>query len=226
MKVEKFLLEYHDLIASDYGEGDFSVLKMMCPGLASPKMGKLLNRAVRHMPEDEIYCEIGTFLGYSLISASLHNVSKKCLGIDNFRLLGDNSTDEKKDWARKRLQLNLEHFKYGNQHVIDADFRKVQLSDEAKIGVFFIDGHHSKQEVVDCFEWGHKRLSDEALIFVDDISKWKVGDGIKQWLNTNGEEYKEIFHMDSFYPGGDFSSDNVNNVFWNGLSILVFGRKK
>lgn len=222
MNVDSFLREYPELIANDHGEGEFAAMRVLCPGLSTPKTGKLLNRAVSHMEKDEVYCEIGTFVGYTLISASHHNTTKKCIGIDNFRLIGLEATEASIAWAKERLKINLEHFKYGNQFFIEGDFREVDIKE--KIGVFFIDGHHTREEVYENFRWGHTRLADKAVILVDDISMSGVGEGIQDWIKDHPTEYREVFHMDVFYDPENIN--HYNSVFWNGLSIVTFEREK
>lgn len=220
MKLERFLEEYHALISSSDGESEFGAIRMLCTGLSTPKLGKILNRASRFLEPDEVYCEIGTFTGYTLISASLCNSDRRFYGIDNFRLLGDRTTEDKREWVRKRLALNLDHFKFGNQHVIDSDFRSVDLKE--KIGVFYIDGHHTREEVYENFRWGHGRLANKALILIDDISISQVGDGVEDWVKDHPGEYREVFRMHSFYEPTDIN--HYNSVFWNGLSIVTFER--
>lgn len=223
MDITKFLYNYGNLVCSDFGENEFSAIRVLCPGLSSPKLGKMLNYACRCLSNDEIYAEIGTFTGYTLISASHHNTHTEFLGIDNFRLLGEKTTPAHKAWARDRLKINLEHFKYGNHHIIDSDFRNVKLGPDVKIGVFYIDGHHTREEVYENFKWAHPNLSDEAIIFVDDISMCQVGDGVRDWVRDN-PEYTEFFRMHNFYPKEN--GDHWSNSFWNGLSIVSFKREK
>lgn len=221
MKAEEFLREYPILIASDYGESEFAAIKILCPGLSTPKLGKILNRAAYYMEPTEVYCEIGTFCGYTLISASMNNLDKQFIGIDNFCLLGLKTTEGHSEFVRKRLKTNLDHFYFGNQHVIDSDFRRVDV--QAPIGVFYIDGTHTYEEVLENFSWAHKRLSDDAIVFIDDISMAGVGEAVTEWVKNN-KEYKEIFRMDVFYKKGEIC--HTNPVFWNGLSIVRFKREK
>lgn len=220
MNLNKFLLQYPKLIATDHGESEFAAMRVLCPGLSTPKLGKILNTAVSCMSRDEVYCEIGTFVGYTLISASHGNSDKICIGIDNFRLVGIEATATSIAWAKERLKINLEHFKYGNQRFIEADFRDVDIKE--KVGVFYIDGHHTREEVYENFRWGHNKLSDNAVVLVDDITMPGIGEGITDWIKDHPEEYREVFHMDVFH-----TADNVNhynNIFWNGLSIVTFKR--
>ena len=225
MRTNGFLEEYHDLICSNYGEEQFAAIKVLCPGLSSPKLGKILNRAAYHLSEDEIYLELGTYVGYTLICASLHNVHTRCVGIDNFKLLGKETTKEKVKWTKERFKTNMAHFNFGNQQVIDSDYRAI-TSVARPIGVFYVDAEHTREETYHCLEWGHEKLSDEALVFVDDISMWGVGDGIKDWLNEHGDEYYEFFHMDNYYDPKKARAESWSNSFWHGLSILKFKRKK
>ena len=220
MKLDRFLEEYPMLIASNEGEAEFGAIRMLCTGLSTPKLGKVLNRACRFLEPNEVYCEIGTFTGYTLISASLCNSDRRFYGIDNFRLLGEQTTEDKREWVRNRLKLNLDHFKFGNQHVIDSDFRNVDLKET--IGVFYIDGHHTREEVYENFKWGHQRLANKALILIDDISIAQVGEGVEDWVKDHPGEYREIFRMHSFYDPSDIN--HYNSVFWNGLSIVTFER--
>lgn len=221
MNVDAFLREYPELIATGHGEAEFAAIRVLCPGLSTPKTGKLLNRAVSHLDKGEIYCEIGTFVGYTLIAASHHNTDKKCVGIDNFRLVGLDATPTSIAWAKDRLKTNLEHFKYGNQYFIEGDFRDIDLKE--KIGVFYIDGHHTREEVYENLQWGHFRLADKALIVSDDISIEGVGDGIQDWIKDHPKEYKEVFHMEVFYEPENVN--HYNSVFWNGLSIVKYERE-
>lgn len=224
MKLDKFLLEYPGLICSDYGEAEFAAIRTLCPGLSSPKLGKILNHASRCLENGEIYAEIGTFTGYTLISAAHANSSRKFLGIDNMRLLGEKTTKEAQDWVRQRLLINMNHFKFGNYSFVEEDYRNIKDLGGAKIGVFLIDGHHTREEAYDNFRWAHQYLADRALVAIDDISIAGVGEGVKDWVKDNPDEYEEFFRMNVYHE-----QDNVDHwspAFWNGLSLVAFNRKK
>lgn len=223
MKLDQFLLNYPQLICSDYGEAEFAAIRTLCPGLSSPKLGKILNNASRYLDQGEIYTEIGTFTGYTLISAAHANSNRKFLGIDNMRLFGERTTEESKKWVKERLLINMNHFKFGNYSFIEDDYKNVKNMD-SKIGVFLIDGHHTREEAYDNFKWAHPFLADRALIVIDDISIAGVGEGVKDWVKEKPDEYEEFFRMNVYH-----SPDNVDHwspAFWNGLSLVAFNRKK
>lgn len=223
MKLYDFILSYPQLICSDYGESEFSAMRVLCPGLSSPKLGKVLNVAGRYMEPGEVYVEIGTFTGFTLIAASHSNTKSKFIGIDNMRLLGDKTTEREQDWVRQRLQINRDHFKFGNHYVIEDDYKNVKGFENTKIGVFLIDGHHTRQEAYDNFKWAHPFLADRALVVIDDISIAGVGEGVKDWVTENHEEYEEFFRMNVYHPPED--RDHWSPAFWNGISMVSFNRK-
>lgn len=223
MNIDSFMLSYPPLICTDYGEAEFASIRTLCPGLSSPKLGKILNFAGRFLYPGEIYLEIGTFTGYTLIAASHHNSRCEFWGIDNMRLLGEKTTQDKQDWVRNRLKTNLDHFKYGNHKFIEADYKNVTLPADKKIGVFLIDGHHTKEEVLENFTWAHGKLADEALIAIDDITQWGVGEGVDAWVQDHQDEYKEFFRMNVYHPPHEI--DHWSPAFWNGLSLVSFKKK-
>lgn len=223
MKIDQFLVSYSHLICSDYGEEEFSAIRVLCPGLSSAKLGKILNYASRLMGEREIYLEIGTFTGYSLISASHQNSTAHFVGIDNFSIAGISTDAVQRQWVKDRLRVNLEHWSHPKRRVIDGDFRDVTLEEGTKIGVFYIDGKHTYDEVIENFKWGDKYLADEALIVIDDITIPGVGEGIRDWVKEH-PEYDEFFRMHTHHGVKDI--DHWNPTFWNGLSMVSFKRKK
>ena len=224
MRVEEFLYTYPELIVSSAGEDVFATFSVICPGLSSPKLGKILNAASSYLEGKEFYCEIGTHCGYSLISAA-HNNVHQFVGIDNFTLFGDTTSKEYSDSVRAKVEANMKLFAAQNRKLIDSDYKGVSFGPEDKIGVFFIDGEHTREDVHNNFKWAEEYLADNALILVDDISSPGVSDGISDWIKDR-DEYTEFFRMNMFYPYKEDERSHWSPVFWNGLSMIKFKRKK
>ena len=221
MQIDRFLSIYHDLIGTDTKEEEFAAIKTLCRGLSSQKLGKLLNAAVGFLEPNEIYCEIGSFAGYTLISAGKDNYDKKCVGIDNFNIKMYHKP-ELQEAIHKRLLTNLDHFQHPKTVFINKDFREFAVPEEDRIGVFYVDGDHAKEETIDQLKWGHQFLADRALVVLDDISIPGVHDAASEWIATHTKEYKMFFYMDCFYP---HNVPRQNTVFWNGLCMMRFERK-
>jgi len=223
MKLDSFMISYPHLICSDYGESEFSTFRVICPGLSSAKLGKILNYASRLLDDKEIYLEIGTFTGFSLISASHQNSFSHFVGIDNFSIAGIDTDPKQRQWVKDRLNINLDHWAHPNRQVIDGDFREINLEEGTKIGVFYIDGKHTYDELIENFKWGEKYLADQALIVIDDITIPGIGEGIRDWIKDK-PEYNEFFRMHTYHTAR--AIDHWNPTFWNGLSMIGYTRKK
>jgi len=139
MQLEKFIYGFHKVIGSQEDENEFAAMRIVCCGLAGAKLGKLLNYASNFLEKGEVYLEIGTYTGYSLIAASFFHIENMFIGIDNFQLVDEGKIEnDLKDRIEKRLRVNLQHFHSGNQEFIKNDYSKVDLDEKMKIGVFLI----------------------------------------------------------------------------------------
>ena len=216
--LEAFACELPRLVGSSEGEQEFAALRMLTVGLSSPKFGKVISRAVAHMPKECCYAEVGTFSGYTLLSAAIYNPLKTCFGIDNYRpdfYIGH------ADSVKARLKANLYHFGQINATVIESDFKNVTLP--IPIGVHVIDGEHTGKAVLEGLAWVEDKLADNAIIIFDDISIGDVYEGVERYLALTDKAhcFKEIFKLHVTYPDG---ANHVNDVAWNGFSILQFRR--
>lgn len=218
--LDAFAYELPSLIGSSEGEQAFAALGMLTTGLSSPKFGKVISRAVALMPKESCYAEVGTFSGYTLLSAALRNPLKRCLGIDNYR---PDFYAGKAEHVKSRLRTNLSHFGTTNATVIESDYKNVTL--DMPIGVHVIDGEHTGRAVLEGLAWAEDKLADEALVIFDDISIGDVYDGIENYLalTYHPQSFKEIFKLHVGYPK---DAHHVNDVAWNGFSIMEFRRNK
>lgn len=229
MNVYQYVHNFHLYLADSAIEREIAALKVITGGISSVKTGKLLNCAVPFLDKNEVYLEIGTFTGFSLACAALYNAQFPCIGIDNFSFTGfeqckiEANADkvDNKPQARARVKLAMRAVNQDNMAFIEKDFREVDLVKDAKIGVFYIDGYHTKAEVLENFKWAEDKLADNALIFIDDISIGGVGDGVYEWVHAHRPNYHEFFHMDSIgMPNASRSIEMP--MFWNGLSIVWY----
>jgi predicted O-methyltransferase YrrM len=143
MNYQNFQLQLSELF-NNWGEASchpksdfFQFMSTKVNSMISPNVMQLLNFAVSCLDENEIYCEIGTFTGASLISALVNNPDKIAYAVDNFLEL--DSEGEIFD----KLTNNLEEFNISDQVFFcyqDAeeflrDLKNQELTE--KIGVYF-----------------------------------------------------------------------------------------
>lgn len=187
MNLERFQNGISEVLFSSYGDSQFDAIRTFCGGMSGVKTGKLLNFAVSCTDKDELYFEIGVYTGYTMISAGIGQ-PRHIIGVDNSSEFGD---------MKGRLMKNLDIFCHPNYQFIPHDFRNIGLdvSNERKTGVLYIDGKHDYKEVKDSLNWANNGiLADKSLVVLDDISVDGVSEAINEWVSEN-KDYKTVFYL-------------------------------
>lgn len=115
-----------------------------------------------------MYVEIGSYTGFTLISAGYRNTAP-VVGIENFSspFLYE-TTDTGREVIRKMLYENVDKFGRGNESVVEKDFRQVDFKG-GTVAVLFVDGEHDYKNVDDAFNWIEPSLSTNAIVICDDV---------------------------------------------------------
>lgn len=142
-------------------------------GMTTPNVMQLLNFAVSCMEPDEVYCEIGSYQGSSLIGALLDNPDRKAYAVDNFSELDEGSD------SLENLLENLRNFDLQDRvNFSNRDFEEFLLDwrekDESpKIGVYFYDCAYDYRSQIIGLLFIRHFLADRALIVVNNCN-WKT----------------------------------------------------
>jgi protein O-GlcNAc transferase len=140
-------------------------------GMTNANVMQLLNFAVECMEPNEIYCEVGTFQGATLIGAMLDRPNCMAYAVDNFSQFDVFGVNQ------ERLMENLNKFGLQQQVIFyNRDFEEFLLELKSvefpdKIGVYFYDGAHDYRSQLLGLFLIKFFLADRALIVVDD-SNW------------------------------------------------------
>jgi hypothetical protein len=200
-----------------------------CPdvnGMASPRKLRLLNRAVRELPNDnsECYFEVGTFQGKSIVGAALGNEQKTLVACDNFSLFDSPVAPENKN----KLLANLDRYGLGSRvRFYDMDFLALvrQWSQEGlpPVGVYFYDGAHDEGSQYRGIHEVEPILADRAIVLVDD---WRHAADSNSFAEAGTRraiaDSHHSWELERVLPAR-FNGDRV--LWWNGLAIFSFSRK-
>ena len=186
-------------------------------GMTTANIMQLLNFAVACMETDEIYCEIGSFQGTTLIGALLDRPETMAYAVDNFSEFDFDGSN------REQLQKNLQRFNLESQVCFcDRDFEEFfwelpDIETENKIGVYLYDGAHDYRSQLLGLLLIRPFLANKALLIVDDANSKEVQQANWDFIATNPEcqLLLEIFTPGNGYP-----------TFWNGLQILSWDVEK
>jgi predicted O-methyltransferase YrrM len=182
------------------------------PGFSSPYIMSLLNIAVRHLEGDEIYLEVGTYRGRTLIGATI-GTGKFGVGIDDFSEFCDDP-----DVREAEIAQRIEDFKLSeNVHF----FRKRhdQSHPYQKVGVYFYDGCHNTTPGFEAMEYMVPYLADQAVIVVDDFSGEGVWESVRLFTRKHKKQARVLLAMHT----NDFPNPHIN--WWNGVMVLGWNKE-
>jgi predicted O-linked N-acetylglucosamine transferase (SPINDLY family) len=186
----------------------FQSISTTVNSMISPNVMQLLNLAVSCLEENEVYCEIGTFPGASLISALINNPDKIAYAVDNFSELDPEGENF------EQLASNLEAFNIAEQvffcyQDFEDFFRELKNQGlTEKVGVYFYDGSQNYRSYLIGLLNLKSVISDKCLIIITNCQWQSCQQGVRDFLTTNSEARLIL----------DFSQTDY--LLWNGIQIL------
>jgi protein O-GlcNAc transferase len=181
------------------------------PGMATENKLRLLNCAVAALDADhhEVYVEVGSYKGASLVGAATANPHARIFACDNFSQF---------DGAADALRRTLDAHAPGQVTFHDMDFHEFLRAAPwapARIGAYFYDGGHAFADQYDGLALAIPHLADDAVIIVDDTNK-------RAARAANNLIARAL-------PGFDLILDlrtprNHSPTWWNGVQVFRYRR--
>lgn len=176
------------------------------PGLTSSRVKKLLNGLAKISNN---YLEVGSAMGSSAVSVLDTGTPATC--VDNWQ-----ESVQPQDGAFELPDNNKDFFEnntknYNNITVYNDDFRNVKL--EQTYDLFFYDGPHDEQSVVDAVEHYAPYFDTSAVLVFDDANWDGVVSGALKGLTKTD--------YDITFSKMILNSIEDSTKWWNGLYLLV-----
>ncbi len=178
--------------------------------MSRPRVYAVLNAIVRSMDPDEIYLEVGTYQGGSLISA-LQNNAVRAIGVDSFAEFQETNSFE-------RTAENLRTFGVAERvELKNMGFQQFfgQVDPAFKAAVYYYDGAHDYQTQLAGMEAAWSYLKPGSLIIVDDYTYPEVSRAINQFVANHIDGVKFQFVM-----GVPENMTERDEHYWNGIVVL------
>ncbi len=195
----------------------FQQVRDLIQGMTTANVMQLLNWAVACLEPGELYCEVGTYQGTTLIGALLDHPDCMAYAVDNFSEFDSDGT------CFANLMQNLDDFGLTEQvYFCNQDFQQFWLELQAlgtadKIGVYFYDGAHDYRSTLMGLLLAKPLLSDRALIVIDDANWGTVQQAYWDFLSVTPEARLELALAT---PVARFPT------FWNGIHMLSWDRSR
>ena len=182
-------------------------------GMTTEHTLTLLNLAVGRMADDEVYLEVGSYRGRSLVGALLDRPKARAVAVESFREFGvDPAAGE------AQLLATLERFGCldGVTFVRGEAFRVLRPGLAADpVGVYFYDGAHSRVAQYLGLAMAEALLADRALVVVDDAS----------WRQVDAATRQYVAHHPGYRLLLDLAADRDFDPRWcNGVKVFAWER--
>ncbi len=182
-------------------------------GMTSARIRMLLNRLVAAMPPEEMYFEIGTLNGSTLVSALLDHKLVTAEACDNF--------SQFKDWnSRKNLADNLRRYRDRLPPVLFHDTDCWGLAKRTfpkPIGVYFYDGRHEEEDQERALTEFYPHLARTSIMVVDDWNGPQVRAGMLRALEKTAPA-RSVIHAIRC------GKEDMHS-WWNGLAAFYIEKK-
>jgi predicted O-methyltransferase YrrM len=175
--------------------------------MSRPRVYAVLNACVSAMDPGELYVEVGTYQGGSLISA-LRGNETHAVGVDSF---GEFQTTN----SLERTTKNFETFGVLDRvslHNMGFQEYFAHCPADLHIQVYYYDGAHDYETQLAGMEAGWSHLRTGSIILVDDFLYPEVNRAINQFIANHVNEIKILVAIDSM--------NDVDAVWWNGVIAL------
>lgn len=193
------------VLPTDRGDA-LNKLKMLCrmPRMSSLAIGALIAEAVRCMPEEEAFVNIGVWQGFTLLSGMLTNPCKKCIGVDNFSEFGG---------PRDAFMNRFLEYRTEIHHFYDMDY-ETYFSEihQGFIGFYIYDASHAYSDQLRGLRVAEPFFSETCIVMVDDTNWQEPRQATLDFIAGSRSRYKILLDVKTRH--------NCHPTFWNGLIIF------
>ena len=128
--------------------------------MSTVPVAALINLAVRAMPPDQVYLNVGVYAGFTFLAGMLDNPERRCVGVDNF------SRPAGKGFLRRFEQMKGPAHRFYEMDYLDY-FDRIH---NESLGVYVYDGAHAYEHQVKGLTRAEPHFADDWIVIVDDTN--------------------------------------------------------
>jgi len=175
--------------------------------MSRPRVYAVLNAIVSSMEAGELYVEVGTYQGGSMIAA-LQGNDAEAIGVDSFGEFKETNS----------FDVTLNNFaKFGiapRASLKNMTYQEffADVPNGFEIQVYNYDGEHGYEPQLAGMEAAWRFLAPGALIIVDDYTYPEVSLAVNQFICNHINEVKPLLILDPI--------ESTDETWWNGCVVL------
>ncbi len=174
------------------------------PRMSSLAIAALIAEAVRRMPAEEVFVNVGVWQGFTLFCGMVANPAKTCIGVDNFSEFGGPRDAFLKRFLKYRTDCH---------HFFDMDY-EAYFSEvhQGVIGFYIYDASHAYVDQLKGLQVAEPFFSKDCIIMVDDTNWQEPRQATYDFMASSSLKYKVLLDVKTRH--------NCHPTFWNGLMIF------
>jgi predicted O-methyltransferase YrrM len=209
MNYNKLRTELEEVLAGKH-DARFDDIRSRIFCMSTSRVYAVINAVVSCMDSGEMYVEVGTFQGGSIISA-LQGNNAQAIGVDSFH-------EFTKDNSKEITRGNLEKFGVSDRVALfDMRYQDYfgSIPTDFKIAVYNYDGEHGYEPQLAGMEAAWSHLRKGSVIIVDDYFYPEVTRAVNQFIANHIDRVKVLLIVDSLNE-----TNAPDPVWWNGVVCL------
>jgi protein O-GlcNAc transferase len=180
------------------------------PALTAENNLALLNLAAGRLGPDEVYLEVGSLAGASIVGAALGNEAE-FIAIDDF----SHPRASRSQWL-----ATLERFRLRGVTLLEGDAFELLSAGalpRCRVGVFYYDALHSYEPQLQALRLIEPYLADRAVIVIDDADWHEVRAAVREYLERQTKA-RSVFAI--------HGKDHGQPFWWEGVYVLAWDRSR
>ncbi len=173
-------------------------------------MGAIINKAVRTMPPDTVFLNIGVYYGFTLFTGMAGNANRRSIGVDNFSEFEGRAPGG----PRETFLKHFERIKGPHDEFFELDYREYfeRSHHGAPLGFYIYDGPHAYEHQLHGLQLAEPYLVSGGLILVDDTNWDDPRRATIDFMAEHRGKYELLADRGTV--------KNQHPTFWNGLMLL------
>jgi Methyltransferase domain len=179
------------------------------PAMSTFALAGIVNEAVRRMPSDQSYVNVGTWQGFTLFAGMLGNPTRRCVGVDNF----SEHTGSQFGAVRETFLQRFEAWRSPAHEFFESDYVDYfENRHHGPIGVYLYDGEHTFENQFRALEIAEPHFACGCLICIDDAYAAEPREATESFIASRRGRYEIVLDQPVASKG--------HPTFWNGFLIL------
>lgn len=174
------------------------------PKMSTLALAAIINKGVSQLESQQAFVNVGVWNGFSFLSGMINNVTKRCIGIDNFCSFGS----PREDFLKRFSEYKSENHYFYDMDYIDY-FNRLH---HGPIGFYFYDAAHDYENQLKGLQVAEPYFAKNCIIMVDDTNWIHPRKATIDFILQSKNNYEVILDVRTHY--------NCHPTFWNGVIIL------